>query len=143
MGYFNPGAEFPTLDSMLISMLVETGVPGFLFFYGSVIFAIVLGARKYLLDSSSRGAFAGGLSCSLIAFLVYSIVLSQVENFTLLFLFLGLTIALLSLDGQSEKREQTPRSASKGSPPGLSAQGNRLNARPRAATPAVKDQRLS
>ena len=142
VGYFNPGAEFPTLDSMLISMLVETGVPGFLFFYGSVIFAIVLGARKYLLDSSSRGAFAGGLSCSLIAFLVYSIVLSQVENFTLLFLFLGLTIALLSLDGQSEKREQTPQSASKGSPPGLSAQGNRLNARPRAATPAVYDQRL-
>jgi hypothetical protein len=97
VGYFNPGAEFPTLDSMPISLLVETGVPGFLFFYGSLIFAIVLGARKYLQDSSGRGAFAGGLSCSLIAFLVYSAVLSQVENFTLLFLFLGLTIGLLSL----------------------------------------------
>ena len=82
---------------MPISLLVETGVPGFLFFYGSLIFAIVLGARKYLPDSSGRGAFAGGLSCSLIAFLVYSTVLSQVENFTLLFLFLGLTIGLLSL----------------------------------------------
>jgi O-antigen ligase len=82
-------------------MLVETGVPGFLFFYGSVIFAILLCARKYLADPSDRGAFAGGLSCSLIAFLVYSTVLSQVENFTLLFLFLGLTFVLL--DRQSEK----------------------------------------
>jgi hypothetical protein len=103
IGYFTPGGTFPTVDSMLVSMLVETGVPGFLFFYGSAIFAIVLGAREYLQDSSARGAFAGGLSCSLIAFLVYSTVLSQVENFTLFFLFLGLTIALLSLDRQPEK----------------------------------------
>jgi hypothetical protein len=98
VGYFNPGGDFPTLDSMPISTLVETGVPGFLFFYGSVIFAIVLGARKYLQDPSDRGAFAGGLSCSLVAFLVYSTVLSQVENFTLMFLFLGLTVAVLSLE---------------------------------------------
>jgi hypothetical protein len=105
VGYFNPGADFPTLDSMLVSMLVETGVPGLLFFYGALMFAIVLGAKKYLQDSSGRGAVAGGLSCSLIAFLVYSIVLSQVENFTLLFLFLGLTIALLSLERQLEKGE--------------------------------------
>jgi len=98
VGVFNPGYTFPTLDSMLISMLVETGVPGFVFFFGSVLCAIVLGARKYVLDPSDRGAFAGGLSCSLIAFLVYAVVLSQIENFTLLFLFLGLTVAVLSLD---------------------------------------------
>jgi hypothetical protein len=103
VGYFNPGAQFPTLDSMIVSTLVETGVPGLLFFYGSLIFAIVLGARKYLEDSGGRGAFAGGLSCSLIAFLVYTTVLTQVENFTIMYLFLGLTIALLSLDRQPEK----------------------------------------
>jgi len=103
VGYFTPGGSFPTLDSMIISILVETGVLGLLFFYGSLIFAIVLGARKYLQDSSGRGAIAGALSCCLLAFLVYSIVLSQLENFTLLFLFLGLTVALLSLDRQPEK----------------------------------------
>lgn len=103
VGYFNPAASFPTLDSYIISVLVETGVPGLLLFYGSVIFAIVLGARKYLLDPSGRGAAAGGLACSLIAFLVYSFVLTVTENFTLMFLFLGLTVGLLSLNKQSEK----------------------------------------
>ena len=102
VGYFNPGAVFPTLDSMLISLLVETGVPGLLFFYGSLIFAI-FSASGNICGTQRCGAVAGGLSCSLIAFLVYSIVLSQLENFTLLFLFLGLTIALLSLNRQPEK----------------------------------------
>jgi hypothetical protein len=107
VGYFNPGSVFPTLDSMLISLLVETGVPGLLFFYGALIFAIFLGVREYLQDSGARGSVAGGLSCSLIAFLVYSIVLSQLENFTFLFLFLGLTIALLSLNRQPDKGQMT------------------------------------
>jgi hypothetical protein len=124
VGYFNPGSSYPTLDSMLISTLVETGVPGFLFFYGSLIFAIFLGVRKYLQDPSGRGAFAGGLSCSLIAFLVYSTVLSQVENFTLLFLFLGLTIALLALDRQSQKEQTLPnagRTAERDRAPGAAS----------------------
>jgi O-Antigen ligase len=105
VGYFTPGADFPTLDSLPISLLVETGLPGFLFFYGSVLFAIALGAREYLRDPSDRGALAGGLSCSLIAFVVNSLVLSAIENFTLLFLFLGLAVAVLSLDKQPEKAQ--------------------------------------
>jgi hypothetical protein len=106
--YVSSAATFPTLDSTIISMLVETGIPGFLFYYGALVFAIAIAARRYVLDSSPRSALGVGLACALISYTVYSFVLSARENQTLLFLLLG-SVVLFARRGQtSEPRHGSP-----------------------------------
>lgn len=97
IGYFSPGSTIPTVDSYLISLLVEVGVPGLLFFFGMIAIGIWIGIRLYLTDSDYRAAVAGALACSLIAFAVYRTVLSQRENHTLLFLFIGVVFVISKL----------------------------------------------
>jgi hypothetical protein len=104
VGYYNIGSLFPTLDSYIISLLVETGIPGLLFFFGSVIAGILLGARGYVSDPSRRGAISGALACSLVSFAVYRIVLSQRENHTLFFLFLASIVALIHVKGRMQPK---------------------------------------
>jgi O-antigen ligase len=83
-----------TLDSYVISTLVETGIPGFVFFFGMIIAAMSRGVQRYLLDPSRSGAFAGALGCSLLAFGYYRIALSQAENHTLFYVIVGLVMAV-------------------------------------------------
>jgi O-Antigen ligase len=96
VGYITPGG-LPTLDSSIVSFLVETGVPGLVFFFGSVVLGILFGAREYISDPSPRGAIAGPLACSLVAFLVQRSVLSQRENQMLLNFLVGSVIILMYL----------------------------------------------
>jgi O-antigen ligase len=100
VGYFTYGADFPTLDSSIVSTLVETGVPGFLFFFGSAVAAILLGAREYVFDLSRRGAICGALAAAILSFIVNCIVLTERENHTLFFLFLGSMVAVFYMGGR-------------------------------------------
>lgn len=118
VGYYTRPDAPPTLDSYLISLLVETGVPGFVFFFLIVGAAIWLGAKEYLTDRSSLGALAGGFACAIVAFAVYRTVLSQHENHTLFFLFVGALMVLAKLkkdrdalreDDGSSRRNPRPR----------------------------------
>jgi O-antigen ligase len=90
-GGFDIGSS---IDSYVISLLVETGVPGFLFFSGIVLLPIWYGLRGYLADLSESGALQGALACSFIAFTLYRLVLSQRENHMLMFSLLGIVIVL-------------------------------------------------
>ena len=83
------GSEVPTVDSYPLSLLVETGVPGFLFFLGMVVFAAWLSLRQFLLDASQAGALAGALGCSVVAFGFYRAFLSQRENHMLFFIIIA------------------------------------------------------
>ncbi len=96
VGYITPGG-LPTLDSSFVSFLVETGVPGLVFFFGLPVLGILFGAREYISDPSPRGAIAGPLACSLVAFLVQRSVLSQRENQMLLYFLVGSVIVLMYL----------------------------------------------
>jgi O-Antigen ligase len=87
----------PSLDSSFVSTLVETGVPGLVFFYGLPVLGIVFGAREYILDPSPRGAIAGPLTCSLVAYLLQRSVLSQHENQMLLYFLVGSVMVLVYL----------------------------------------------
>jgi O-antigen ligase len=91
-GGFDIGSS---IDSYVISLLLETGVPGLVFFAGIVCLPIWYGARAYLTDLSETGALAGALGCSFIAFFVNRIVLSQRENNGLIFILLGVVIFLI------------------------------------------------
>jgi O-antigen ligase len=81
-----------TIDSYLLSLVLETGVPGLLFFMGMVLLPIWYGLRSYLADMTEYGALAGALACSFIAFAENRLVLSQKENHMLIFSLLAIVI---------------------------------------------------
>ena len=123
---FNGGAEIlnstgehssETVDSYALSLLIETGVPGFLFFTG-MIFWIVWGrAKRYLTDPSPQSAVNSALVCSVLAFTVDRLVLSQRENHKLFFLLAGVTVILAYLEA-SESAKPVKSGAARASPSG-------------------------
>lgn len=96
-----------SVDSYPLSLLVDAGMLGLIAFYA--IFGIVLwrGAWIYLRDSSPSSAKAIALVSAFLAFLVQRTMLSQTENFTNIFMFLGLFIALEKICSQRVKSTQT------------------------------------
>ncbi len=78
-----------SIDSYLLATLVETGVPGTVFFFGGILIATWTGLKRYLFDRSWQGALMGGLSCSLLAYFTYRTVLAQRENVLLMYLFIA------------------------------------------------------
>jgi hypothetical protein len=97
VSYQVPGGGYTTLDSYVLTLLVETGVTGLLFFFGIILFAMWACARFYLSDLDKRAALGGPLACSFLAFGLYRLVLSQRENHTLFFLLVGLTFIFVKL----------------------------------------------
>jgi O-antigen ligase len=83
-----------SIDSYVLSLLLETGVPGLVFFSGLLFLPVWYGLRSYLSDSSQAAALAGALSCSFIAFTVNRLVLSQRENHMLIFSLIAIAIVL-------------------------------------------------
>jgi O-antigen ligase len=83
-----------SIDSYLISLLVETGIPGFVFFAGMLLLPIWYGLRNYFSDMSEKGAVAGALACSFAAFTTNRLVLSERENHMLFFSLLAILVFL-------------------------------------------------
>lgn len=83
-----------SIDSYVVSLLVETGILGLVFFAGLLLLPIWYGVRSYLFDVSGSGAVAGALACSFIAFTANSLVLSQKENHMLIFSLLAIVVVL-------------------------------------------------
>ena len=62
-GFITAGFDIgSSIDSYVISVLVETGIPGFVFFAGIVCLPIWYGVRAYLTDLSESGALRGSLA---------------------------------------------------------------------------------
>jgi O-antigen ligase len=90
-GGFDIGSS---IDSYVLSLLLETGIPGLVFFAGLSCLPIWYGVRGYLTDLTELGALQGALACSFIAFTLYRLVLSQRENHMLMFSLLAIVIVL-------------------------------------------------
>jgi len=84
----------PSIDSYILSLVVETGIPGLVFFLGLLVLPVWYGLRNYLSDMSEAGALAGALACSFIGFIMNRLVLSQKENHMLIFSLLAVVIVL-------------------------------------------------
>ena len=84
----------PSIDSYILSLVVETGVLGLVFFVGLLVLPVWYGLRNYLSDMSESGALAGALACSFIGFTINKLVLSQKENHMLIFSLLAIVIVL-------------------------------------------------
>jgi O-antigen ligase len=94
------------IDSYILSLVVETGVPGLVFFLGLLVLPVWYGLRNYLSDMSEAGALAGALACSFVGFIMNRLVLSQKENHMLIFSLLAIVIVLNSQ--LVRKRAQEP-----------------------------------
>ena len=83
-----------SIDSYVLSLLIETGIPGLIFFAGLLLLPIWYGLRSYLSDMSESGAAAGAVACSFVAFTANRLVLSQKENHMLIFSLLAIVVVL-------------------------------------------------
>ncbi|MDR3515067.1 MAG: O-antigen ligase family protein [Azospirillaceae bacterium] len=97
ISYYSLGSTLPSVDSYLLTLLVEVGIPGTVAFFGMLAYAIWKGGRIYLSDLDERATVAAPIACSLVAFAVYRLVLSQRENHTLCFILIGVFIAVANL----------------------------------------------
>jgi O-antigen ligase len=95
-GFATGGTDIDmSIDSFVISLLLETGIPGLVFFTGICCLPVWFGIRSYIYDLSESGALAGALACSFVAFALYRLVLSQKENNMLAFFLLGLIVVAI------------------------------------------------
>lgn len=83
-----------SIDSYVLSVLLETGIPGLVFFVGLVLLPIWDGLRNFVSDMSESGAVAGALACSFIAFSMNRLVLSQRENHMVIFSLLAIVVVV-------------------------------------------------
>ena len=83
-----------SIDSYVLSLLLETGIPGLVFFVGLTLLPIWYGLRNFIADMSETGAVAGALACSFIAFALNRLVLSQRENHMLIFSLLAIVVVM-------------------------------------------------
>jgi hypothetical protein len=90
-----------SIDSYALNLLVETGVPGFVLYFGMVLVAAGVLIRVYLKDRDPAAEIGAPIACSLIAYGIYRLVLSQRENQTLAFILLA---AALVVAQESAKR---------------------------------------
>ena len=95
VGYVTPGGT-PTVDSYIITLLVDAGVPALLFFFAMFIAAIVLLVRVYLSDKDPAAVCSCAVAGALLSFVVYRVVLSQNENHFLAFVLLGFATLQIS-----------------------------------------------
>jgi O-antigen ligase len=97
--------ELGQIDSYILSLVVETGIPGLVFFVGLLVLPVWYGLRNYLSDMSESGALAGALACSFVGFIMNRLVLSQKENHMLIFSLLAIVIVL----NHESVRKRAPR----------------------------------
>lgn len=101
-----------SIDSYVLSLLLETGIPGLVFFAGLLLLPIGYGLRNFLFDMSESGALAGALACSFLAFANNRLVLSERENHMLFFSLLAIAVVM----NYQYARKQAPEEASAKSP---------------------------
>lgn len=109
VGYYPPGATIPSVDSYVITLLVDIGVPGFLFFFGAALIATVQLIRIYLRHSSEETASSAAIAGAILSFTAYRFALSQQENHTFFFLLLGMAITVMVADRRRRTADRPVR----------------------------------
>jgi len=112
---WRPAVDQPaSIDSYLVSLLIETGFPGALCYFGAIAVAAGACLLIYLRDRDSRAALSAPIGCALIAYGLYRLVLSQRENQTLAFILLAL--AFVCVRGAKARAGARRRGSAAGCP---------------------------
>lgn len=102
LGYRTPGGQL-TVDSYVLTAVLDYGVIGFIIFYGAMI-SMIFGLSKVTLEEDGSDPdihLALAVAGSLVAFLAAKLVLSQEDNHTLYFVLLGMACAILARHRQA------------------------------------------
>ena len=91
-------ADYVTIDSYFLSVLIEYGLLGFIAYYGIFAIAIYEGSRRYLTDTTDNEdqSFLLPITASFIAFMIAKFVFSQQDNHPVVFMMLGALLALVA-----------------------------------------------
>ncbi len=103
IGYYSQGGVFPSVDSYVLALAAETGVPSVVFFFGMIIGSAWIGIRSYLSNTGRLGALAGCLGCCIIGFGTYRFFLAERENHTLFFVLVGCIVVLAQVEAQAKR----------------------------------------
>lgn len=93
-----------TIDNYYLLIVLEYGVLGFLVYYGMILSAIVYSGREALRPTEDREmTLLVPLCVTLTNFFVIKSVFSQQDNHPLIFMMLGMVVALIYRKRQTEK----------------------------------------
>ena len=115
LGFTTPGGQV-TIDTYILSIVLDYGIVGFIIFYGAILAAGVIVGLKILQmtntatdrDSEEIG-YLFPLAVMLAQFFVIKTVLSQEENHSILFMIYGAILALYWRLKQREKADAAGR----------------------------------
>jgi hypothetical protein len=93
LGFTSPNGRL-TVDNYYLNTLLDLGFPGAIGFYGMFLLAAWLGARVYLTTVDRESELAGPLAIVCVNFVILKSVLSEEHNHSLIFLLLGMLVAL-------------------------------------------------
>jgi hypothetical protein len=100
LGYANPGG-FLTIDSGLLTTVLDLGVVGVVAFFGLLLAAAKEGIGVYLRTTDRELGLAAPAAISILIFVVIRFVLSQENDFPLTFLILGMIMGLVARERAS------------------------------------------
>lgn len=113
LGYTNPGG-YLTIDNHYITTVLEIGIVGFFAFYLMFLIGGWNGVMLFFSTKDRETELEGPLAVTMGMFVVFKSVLSQNDNHPLVFLLLGMILALQA----RERRLLTAPEAAPASPPG-------------------------
>jgi len=107
LGYAN-GEGVLTIDTYYLAVGLEYGVIGFLVYYGLILSGIWHAGQLTLRAREPELLFAAPIAVALLNFFVTKSVFSQQENHPLVFVMLGILVALLWRDREERRRGGLP-----------------------------------
>lgn len=101
LGYRNAGGE-GTIDTYYVSIVLDYGVLGFILFYGMIVLALFKSAQLSATTTRGDVSYALPVSIALGVFVVIKSVLSLEANNPILFMLLGMVVAMSYLHGKAK-----------------------------------------
>ncbi len=109
LGFVNLGGDL-TIDTYYLAVALEYGVVGFVAFYGMLLLTIYKAGRAALDTRDPEILWLAPIAIALVNFVIIKSVFSQQENHPLVFMMIGMAMALL----YRAKRETLGRAAGTG-----------------------------
>lgn len=99
-------AGIESIDSFILSIVLDVGYVGALFFWGMIFWSLWSSAQMFLRGDTRAGKLGAAIAASLSAFIFIKIVLAQVDNLPLTFLIMALNLRVLDLDATERAAKQ-------------------------------------
>lgn len=106
VGFKNPGYDNYTLDNYRINLLIDYGPLAWVFFFGFFALLIYISVRTLYYAETDEERLAAPLAISLFSFVIIRMVLSQRENFALVYVLAGLVVGIAWM--QKQRRAGLP-----------------------------------